>query len=139
MGDSLPKIKLLGENHAVILPKICEREELLLAFGPASQSGGMPLIRVHTAMIGLCTRIGRKSGIDYFACNCSPLKYGGEVYSWLRSQSPPPSQEEIVLAGVEITKLLAASTFPRESEVREQTDFFGVSGEPTSFSPSGSV
>lgn len=109
------RIALLGEHHAVTLPDFAAREELLVAYGEVRKRGGIALLRVYAAAVGLCTRVGRRSEADYTRHRFDVLAYGGEVYGYLRKQKATP--EQIANAALPIIAAIGAELYPRESEV----------------------
>jgi hypothetical protein len=143
METSPTRIDLLGRKHAVTLPDFATREELFSAWVEARNADNSArLMRVYSATLGLCTRIGRESGASYPACRCDVLAYGGLVYSWLRDppvnptaepgdpKPPKAKPEEIVKAALPILLLIAEATYPREVEVEaEKKD--SPAAEPT--------
>lgn len=132
-------IEIGGTKHAVVLPDYTAREELLAAYFALKDTGGVGLLRVYAAMIGLCTRIGRRSGVDYQAERFDVLAYGGKVYAWLRKGCPELTKSEafpdgglmrtcpqvaipdIVAVGAILKPLIEADTFPSEDEVKDAT------------------
>jgi hypothetical protein len=121
MAD-IQTITLLGRSHAVTLPDFAAAEELLAALGETKDGAPSRRLRAMSAIVGLCTRVGRESGADYAAHRFDALAYGGEVYSWLRGRKASPS--EIATAALTILGPLTDSLFPREQEV---TDAMGKS------------
>lgn len=109
------KIELIGRSHAVVLPDFAAREELVMALSECARKRGIALLRVYSAMVGLCTRVGRDSGADYATARYDVLGYGGAVYGWLRAQGASPAQ--IGAAATVIAPLLTESLFPRQEEV----------------------
>lgn len=118
----ITKVNLLKRQHAVILPGYAEREEIAAATWTVQRSksprAGHALLRIYAACIGLSTRLGRESGVDYGDCSCDPMVYGGRVYGWLREQGA--TAEEVSTAGIEILKVVLESLFPREVEVEAE-------------------
>jgi len=112
------QINLLGRKHAVIVPDYAASEELVVAYRSVVDRGGVALMRVYAAAIGLSTRLGKESGADYAASRFDVLAYGGAVYGWLRKQKV--EIKEIAAIGVEIIQTVADSTFPSDVEVEEQ-------------------
>lgn len=123
-------VEVRGEKHAVIIPDdfaMCE--ELCVAHLNAGEVGGVTQLRAYSAMLGLCTRLGRRAGVSYAAEGHAPLVYGGKVYGWLRKggadvtarPTDPPRPKatiaEIVIAGKVVYPILLIATFPREEEV----------------------
>lgn len=108
-------VEILGEKHTVTLPDFACREELIVAWGDARSRKGVALLRVYSAALGLCTRLGRRSSADYAKHRFDLLSYGGEVYGWLRERGVTPAQ----LAEAAIPVIVAATeaTFPRPGEV----------------------
>lgn len=105
----------LGRSHLIRPPDFAATEELLVAFSETAKRPGSAQLRVWSAMLGICTRLGRDSGADYAAHRFDVLAYGGEVYSWLRKQGMSPA--EIATAAGPVLTVLAESAFPRASEV----------------------
>lgn len=114
-------ISLNSESGAVTLPPFCEREELAVAYSECGKRGGMAVLRVLAAAIGLSTKWGSRAGADYDRCGCSPTAYGGKVYSYLRAQGVPTG--EIASAGSEIIVLICENLAPRETEVAAKAGF----------------
>jgi hypothetical protein len=121
MADIL-NISLLGRSHAITLPDFAAAEELLAALGETKDGAPSRRLRAMSAIVGLCTRIGRESGADYAAHRFDALAYGGEVYGWLRAKGAKPA--DIATAAMVILGPLSESLFPREQEV---TDAMGKS------------
>lgn len=119
----IQKVKLLGQEHAVVAPSFAEREEIALAYATTRPRGGVALLRAYAAAIGLSTRIGRQCKVDYAACKCDPLVYGGQVYGWLRERKVSP--EEIAVAGLVCVQAAVTAMAPREPEVQAAADFTG--------------
>lgn len=116
-------ITIAGKSLAVVLPDFATREELVLAWVDASQEGGnqAALRRVAAAALGLCTSTGKRAKVDYGACRCDVLVYGGKVYSWLHDQKV--ELPDVLAGGVEIVTLCAEAAYPRASEVAAKADF----------------
>lgn len=110
-----PHIDVGGRKHAVIMPDFAAREELLVAYGGARDRGGVALLRVYAAAIGLCTRLGREAGADYGAHRYDVLAYGGAVYGWLRQGGA--SVKLIAELGGPLIVSVSESLYPRQSEV----------------------
>lgn len=113
-------IKLAGKEWAVTLPDFAAREEIALAWHEAaSKSDGAALRRVAGAAIGLCTGVGKRTGVTFAGTGL--LMYGGAVYSWLREQREGiPTVMEM---GGQVVALCAESVFPREAEVESRVSF----------------
>lgn len=114
--DQPLKVSLLGE-HAVTLPDFAAREELMVAYGEARNKKGVALLRVYGAVLGLCSRLGKRAEADYAASRFDVLAYGGEVYGWLRGQGVTPAQ--VAEAALPVIVAISEATFPRESEVKQ--------------------
>lgn len=125
------KINLLGrDHHAVIPPDFATREEVMIAYHEASSRGGVHLVRVLAATLGLCTRLGRESGADYQKHRFDVLAYGRDVYTYLRGQGADVAQ--IVAAANPLVSAVAEAQFPRQSEVDEAAgNSAGDAGNPT--------
>jgi len=123
------KVKLLGAEHTFLLPPCAEREELAVAFSDANKRGGMARLRVYSAALGLCTRVGRQSSVDYASCKCDPLVYGGRVYGWLREQGA--SAADVAEAAVPVLTAVMEALAPREAAIEAQEDFSGRNGAPS--------
>lgn len=119
------RVPLLGRNHAVTLPGFAEREELIVCYGEAYNRKGVTLARAYSALVGLTTRLGKESGVDYAACRFDALDYGGKVYAWLRKQGATATQ--IQEAAIPIANALIDALPPRENEVADKADF--IEGE----------
>lgn len=118
--DTLPRITLLGESHAVVLPDYAAREDVFLAHVEAGKKRrGNALFRVLSAAIGLCTRVGgeKRANVSYAACSYDAMEYGGKVYGWLREQGV--EHEDIAREGRVVIDAITGSLFPREFEVSE--------------------
>lgn len=111
------RVELLGARHTVTLPNFAAREELLVAYHEVRERGGVVLLRVYSAALGLCTRLGKQSGADYGKHRFDVLAYGGEVYAWLRGQGLTASQ--IAQAGQPVILDVAEAVFPSADEVSE--------------------
>ena len=76
-------IEILGERHIVTLPGFTEREEVFAADVDVSRAKdpGLRRLRSLAAAIGMCTRIGRRSGASYKDHGFDPLSYGGALLS----------------------------------------------------------
>ena len=64
---------------------------LLAALGETKDGAPSRRLRAMSAIVGLCTRVGRESGADYAAHRFDALAYGGEVYGWLRAKGAKPA------------------------------------------------
>jgi hypothetical protein len=126
MDNGAKKITVGSTELTVTLPGFAEREELIVAWHTAStrDGGEMALRRVSAAALGLCTSTGRRAKVDYGACGCDPLVYGGRVYEWLHGQKVALS--DILIAGGELVSICVAASFPREAEVAATEDFSGA-------------
>lgn len=113
--SEIVKVSLLGREHHVVMPDYAAREELMVAYGESAKKGGVALLRVYAAALGLCTRIGRESGADYAKHRFDCLSYGGEVYGWLRGQKVTPA--EVAQAAIPVIIAVSQATFPRQDEV----------------------
>lgn len=113
--DEPVKVTLLGRPHAVVMPDFATREDLVVAYGEARNKRGVALLRVYSAALGLCTRLGRESGVDYTSHRFDALSYGGEVYGWLRGAGV--SQGDIAEQAIPVIVAVAEATFPRQAEV----------------------
>lgn len=114
-------IQIHAREYEIKLPvQFAPREELLFAYSEATELG--PRLRVHAAMIGLCTELGREFRLDYTKAGFSVLAYGGAVYGELREAGIEAA--EIVEIAQPILKELQASMFPREGEVKSRAGFF---------------
>jgi len=113
-------IEILGERHIVTLPGFTEREEVFAADVDVSRAKdpGLRRLRSLAAAIGMCTRIGRRSGASYKDHGFDPLSYGGEVSAWLREQGATPKQ--IVEAGITIMAAVSDGLYPRAAEVEDE-------------------
>ncbi len=98
--DEPIKVQLLGRAHTVATPQsLIEQEEIYIAWREASEKPrGLRIIRAAAAVVGMCTRIGRESGVTYAEAGCDPLVYGGKVYDWLRTQGPKAVDGLVVAA-----------------------------------------
>lgn len=86
-ADTVVKVHVGGRDHAVQLPNsLCEREELFVAWQEHGAKGTHKSLRVAAALVGACTRVGRLAGVTYDECGFEPLRFGGRVYDWLRTQ-----------------------------------------------------
>jgi hypothetical protein len=110
-------IKLLDRTLPVSFPGFAAREEIMVGYGEVSKRGGVALLRVYAAALGLCTRLGKEAGADYAACKYDLLTYGGTVYGYLRENGVSP--KDIATAAVPIILAISEATFPRQQEVDE--------------------
>lgn len=115
--SELIQVVILGRQRTVTLPDFAAREEIAAAYGEALKRGGIALLRVYAAGIGLCTGAARDSGASYAKHRFDLLSYGGEVYGWLREQGMSP--KEIATVGVTIVETVSTALFPRKSELEE--------------------
>lgn len=113
--DEPVKVSLLGRQHAVIMPDFATREDLVVAFGEARNKKGVTLLRVYSAALGLCTRLGREASADYSQHRFDVLSYGGQVYGWLREQGVTP--KDIAEAAIPVIVEVSNAMFPRQAEV----------------------
>ena len=111
----MDKIHLLGKDHAITLPDFTAREELLVAYHEGNTRKGITLLRAYSAILGLCTRLGRSCGADYGKHRFDALAYGGEVYGWLRQQGA--TQADIAAQAIPVLTLLVEKSFPTVAEV----------------------
>jgi hypothetical protein len=126
MAD-IVQIEALGRKHAVILPDYAAREEIIVAHNTAIRRGGVTRMRYYSAVLGLCTRLGKESGADYAACAFDVLAYGGVVYGHLRKNGMTP--EHIVVAASAVIGKLFDETFPTDKEIEEATGKSTAAGE----------
>lgn len=117
MADPIT-IEVLGEHLPVTLPDFATREELVLAWDEARKRGGLQALHVYAAALGLCTRIGRWSEVDYQKSGYNVLAYGRAVYSKLRTEKKLPP-DKLAQAGVKLIDLLAEGLFPSDAEAEE--------------------
>lgn len=113
-ADGPARVELLGRAHVVTLPDFAAREELVIAYAEVRKRPAS-LLRVYSAAIGLCTRIGREAGADYAECRFDVLAFGGKVYGWLREKGVAP--DAIAVAAVPLIVQVSEATFPRQGEV----------------------
>jgi hypothetical protein len=111
------KVSILGGSYGVGMPDFAAREEMMIAFGDARNKRGTTLLRVYSAALGLCTRLGKESGASYQKSGFDVLNYGGEVYGWLRQQGVTPA--DIATAAIPVIIRVSEETFPRQDEVVE--------------------
>jgi hypothetical protein len=116
MGDTPSTVTLLGKPERVIIPDdYALLEELFTA---ANGATGPKLLRVYSAMVGLCCpEVGRMSKASYSRHSYDPISYGREVYSWLHRQRVPMS--EIIEAGSVLYPAILLAAFPRTDEVAD--------------------
>jgi hypothetical protein len=116
MGDTPSTVTLLGKPERVIIPDdYALLEELFTA---ANGATGPKLLRVYSAMVGLCCpEVGRMSKANYSRHSYDPISYGREVYSWLHRQRVPMS--EIIEAGSVLYPAILLAAFPRADEVAD--------------------
>lgn len=102
-----------------IPPSHTDRGDLVTAYANALEAaeagGGSALARVYAAVIGLSTRVGRDSRVDFGACNCNVLVYGGRILDWLHDQGALAT--DIANAGAEITSRIIDTLAPSADEV----------------------
>lgn len=130
---AIRRVSLAGEQHALVLPDFCVRDELLSAWG-AADGRTMRQLRVSCALLGCCTRLGSRSGKTYADCHYDALAYGGHVYDYLRRSGVEPSA--MMQAGVDVLGWLVEHLAPRESEVKERTGFSEGGGAESTAPPS---
>lgn len=106
-----------GKSYTYKAPRsFAEREELVQALlGVNGVSSGF--YRALSAMIGLCSPVGKEAKADYAKCRFDPLEYGGVVYSYLREQGA--GYQEIFQAGLACKEQLEQVLYPRADEVDE--------------------
>lgn len=116
MGDTPSTVMLLGKPERVIIPDdYALLEELFTA---ANGATGPKLLRIYSAMVGLCCpEVGRMSKASYSRHSYDPVSYGREVYSWLHRQRVPMS--EIIEAGSVLYPAILLAAFPRADEVAD--------------------
>lgn len=115
-------VTVLAREYPLSLPDFDKREDLALAWhGAANASDGAALRRIAAAGLGLCTPLGKRSGVSWEACNCNLLAYGGKVYSYLREQKA--TIPDIMEQGGQAVAMCADSVFPREVEVEARAGF----------------
>lgn len=116
---AVPKITVLGKEHAVVLPNFAAREELAHARSKSARRKGSAAFRVIGAALGLCTRLGRDeyANTSLVECDYDLHDYGGRVYSYLMTHGG--DQDEIFAMGVKVLDLVEANMFPRAIEVEE--------------------
>jgi hypothetical protein len=139
MSD-IVRVKLLKERgadevvverlHAVAPPpSITEQEEIFMAYRDARRvRGGKAMPRAAAALVGLCTRIGRESGVTYAECGFDPLAYGGRVLDWIRLQ--PGNVDGLVEAAEAIYPVLVRSITAR-NEAATLADFSAPRAGPS--------
>lgn len=115
--DEPVKVDLLGRSHHVVMPDFSTREELIVAYSESGKRGGVTLLRVYSAALGLCTRLGREAGVEYSKHRYDVLSYGGEMYGWLRDQGIAP--KDIAIAAIRVIEAVGKAMFPRAVEVEE--------------------
>ena len=113
MSD-VPQVEILGRKHAILLPGLAEREEIILALGDEDASPAVKR-RARAAALGLCTRLGRESGTTLAAHGYDVLAYGGAVYGWLREQGA--TMMDVAVQGNACIDAVAMGLAPREAEV----------------------
>lgn len=104
-------------QHTYRDPGYTVKDELSAAACHASNENG-PTLRVLAACVGLCTRLGAESKLDYVKAGCNPLRYGGAFLEWFRQQ-PGADLSALIDAGVAILTHIREDLFPREAEVAE--------------------
>ena len=126
----LPKLRQPDETeevgeHVVTAPGLSECRELCEAW--AEVSGRMPILRVASAIVGLCTRLGPAAGLPasaYTGKACDPYLYGGRVYEWLDARGA--TDAELLPAAQRIyDAILVPRAFPSLAEVAATEDFSG--------------
>lgn len=113
-------IELLGRKHHVTPPDFAACEDLMVCWSSAATRGGIPLMRVAAAHIGLCTRLGRDAGGRYDSTTTVQYDlagFGGTVYGYLRKRGV--SVAEIMAAAQLLLPVVTQAAAPRESEVEE--------------------
>ena len=122
MTNGHATITILGREYSLSLPDFDKREDIALGWHTAASAGdGAALRRIAGAALGLCTPIGKRSGVSWEACGCNVLAYGGKVYSYLREQRA--GIPEIMEQGAQAMALCADAVFPREAEVDARAGF----------------
>jgi hypothetical protein len=104
-------------QHSYRDPGYAIKDELSAAAHNATNENG-PMLRVLAATVGLCTRLGTESKLDYVKAGCNPLRYGGAFLEWFRSQ-PGADTSALIEAGAAILRAIREDLFPREAEVTE--------------------
>lgn len=134
-AQALQRVTLGGEAHTLMLPEFIVRDELLAAWGEATGKPVMRQLRVACALLGCCTRLGKRSGKTYAETGYDALAYGGHVYGYLRGVGV--AQADMMTAGLEVLAFIAQHLAPRESEVAEREGFSGGGGAESTAPPSG--
>ena len=112
-----PKVALLGENHTYRPPPFADRSELLAAIYRFRDRDDAAIMRIMSATVGMCTRLGERSGVSYVKSGCDVLTYGGAVYGWLHEQGA--GDGDIVAAASVLLDAVKLTHFPTQDEVRE--------------------
>lgn len=110
----------------VTLPSFADRQDLMLAHHKAAKRTGLAFIRVCCAAIGLTTRIGRESGTDFTAHDCSVLAYGGAIYGHLTENGV--GMAAIGREGGKILDHILAASVPTEVATAEKNSEAGEAG-----------
>ncbi len=130
-----PTKVVLGKAEIdVVVPGLSECEEIGFAVVDARKHGNRASRRVLAAAIGLCVPlVGKRVGVTYEACGCSPLAFGGKVYDHLLRNEV--TAEQVDVAGNLCLGLMLDARFPRDEEVKNRQGF-SVGGESGSAPPS---
>lgn len=129
--------EILGRRYVAARPDFATAEELVAQLAGVDLTDAAGVGRVHriaAAVLGCCTQIGTAAKADWVKSGCNALRYGGQVYSWLREQGVNPMQ--ICEAARPFTVALKQIVFPRDVEIAEKTSFFGGGGADSSTPPS---
>ena len=86
-------------------------------------------LRIMGAAIGLTTSVMSDSGITLEKSGYKILRYGGEVYGYLRQKGA--SANELLAAAPHCYKALTSLTTPSKKEVEEKQDFTSGGEKPT--------
>lgn len=116
-ADAEPGTLGRPRKHTFRDPGFTVKDELVEALrAAAGENAGM--FRVLAAAVGLCTRLGTESRIDYVKAGCNPLRYGGAFLEWYRAQdASTQAQLDLIEAGKAIFAHIDGGLFPREDEV----------------------
>lgn len=125
--DAPKTVTILGPQEVRIPPQFAVREELILAYNDAGSFSARQ--RVNSAVIGLCTPLGKAAKVDYVRARFDVLAYGGAMYGYLREQGA--SMADVATAAKPILEYLDKLLFPSEAEVVAEANFMPPTGART--------
>lgn len=132
-------VQLLGERHVVRPIPFAVQTDLAESWLKAQASGLNGVwLRWHAAAVGLCTRVGDRSGVKLSACGWDPLVYGERVLDWMSAQGLDLSGAELPEAGRVLLLHLVELRRPKPADVEEVVGNSDAGGQSSTSTPSGS-